>query len=79
MSYTRGTKALIRQATASDFYEQSSVSNVDANPQGPVTEKKAAVNREAERRVITLFEMEMPCWPFPPFFIFVLFQSTFTL
>ena len=57
MAYTKGTKALVRQATASDHYEPTSVSNTDidtdADTDGqPKTEKeKKPVNREAERRV----------------------------
>ena len=57
MTYTRGTKALIRQATASDFFEHSSVSNMEPSsqpqpqPQAAASDKKVAKNREAERRV----------------------------
>ena len=56
MAYTKGTKALVRQATASDYYEPTSVSNIDAdtddqskNSKGD--KEKKPVNREAERRV----------------------------
>ena len=55
MAYTKGTKALVRQATASDYYEPTSVSNADidtvADTDGPPKTEKKPVNREAERRV----------------------------
>ena len=60
MAYTKGTKALVRQATASDYYEPTSVSNADIDtdadtdgqPKNSKGEKdKKPVNREAERRV----------------------------
>ena len=50
LSYTRGTKALIRNATASDYYEGTSVSNTESRN----ADKKPS-NREAEKRVTTVF------------------------
>ena len=69
MTYTRTTKALIRQATASDFYEQSSVSNADLNPEPSVAEKKTVMYREAERRVSVFLCKNI--WAVPVLFVFI--------
>jgi hypothetical protein len=46
LSYTRGTKQLIRKATASDFYEETSVSKAnDGKPE------KKTNNIDAEKKV----------------------------
>ena len=49
LSYTRGTKALIRQATASDYHENTSVSN--ATPNEDRKPKRKLNSQDNERRV----------------------------
>ena len=49
LSYTKGTKALIRQATASDYHESTSVSN--AAPNEEKKPKRKLNSRENERNV----------------------------
>jgi hypothetical protein len=58
LSYTRGTKALIRNATASDYYEGTSVSGTDSRPEkrsNHRSDKKSSNSKEAEKRVTHVF------------------------